>query len=290
MKLEVFDPPMCCSSGVCGTNVDTKLVTFSSDLEWLKKQGIDVIRYGLAFEPKKFVEIEIVKKTLEKEGNDSLPLIVVDHEVVYKSGYPDRKKLAEICGIEWKAEYIKEEIVYDSSSECGPDCDCHNSTVSQSTKKTIFIIVLLIIIGILAIKSCCKAGAEPAKQNARVSSGILGQSLESINQLKSRQNVSFVLVPSQGNGSVNDSAKSNVLSSQKILNNKNITVNLYTLKSSSVDYASLASKYTLPAIIVFNNGQMKSVVSAEEINQTRLLQAYVAAMQAGCASSCPCNK
>lgn len=101
-KLHVFDPPMCCSSGVCGTNVDTKLVTFASDLEWLKKQGIEVERHGLSFEPSAFVKNEIVKKSLEKEGNDCLPLIVVNNEIVYKGSYPQREKLAEIFGIEFK--------------------------------------------------------------------------------------------------------------------------------------------------------------------------------------------
>lgn len=36
VTLEVFYPPMCCSTGVCGPKVDTKLVQFSADLEWLK--------------------------------------------------------------------------------------------------------------------------------------------------------------------------------------------------------------------------------------------------------------
>jgi hypothetical protein len=44
MKLEVFDPPMCCSSGVCGQNVDPKLVQFSATLDWLRAQGIQAER------------------------------------------------------------------------------------------------------------------------------------------------------------------------------------------------------------------------------------------------------
>ncbi|HBG49819.1 MAG TPA: arsenical resistance operon transcriptional repressor ArsD [Cyanobacteria bacterium UBA9971] len=104
MKLQVFDPPMCCTSGVCGTNVDTKLVGFLNDIEWLKKQGIHVERYGLAFEPAMFTKIAVVKNTLKEEGNDSLPIILADEKVAYKGNYPDRKKLAEICGIEWKEE------------------------------------------------------------------------------------------------------------------------------------------------------------------------------------------
>lgn len=45
MKLEVFDPPMCCSTGVCGTDIDPALPRFAADLEWLKTQGVKVERY-----------------------------------------------------------------------------------------------------------------------------------------------------------------------------------------------------------------------------------------------------
>ena len=43
-KVEVFDPPMCCSTGVCGPSVDPALARFSSDLHWLANQRIAVER------------------------------------------------------------------------------------------------------------------------------------------------------------------------------------------------------------------------------------------------------
>ena len=33
-RIEVFDPAMCCSTGVCGTDVDQNLVTFAADAAW----------------------------------------------------------------------------------------------------------------------------------------------------------------------------------------------------------------------------------------------------------------
>jgi hypothetical protein len=36
-KVEVFDPPMCCSSGVCGPNVDPTLARLAADLHWLSE-------------------------------------------------------------------------------------------------------------------------------------------------------------------------------------------------------------------------------------------------------------
>jgi hypothetical protein len=34
-KIEVFEPALCCATGVCGEDVDQSLVTFSADSHWL---------------------------------------------------------------------------------------------------------------------------------------------------------------------------------------------------------------------------------------------------------------
>ena len=39
-KLAVYDPPMCCSTGVCGPAVDPVLPRVAADLDWLKRQGV----------------------------------------------------------------------------------------------------------------------------------------------------------------------------------------------------------------------------------------------------------
>ena len=130
LKLEVFDPPMCCATGICGTSVDPKLVVFASDLEWLKKQGIDVVRYGLSFEPAKFVENENVKNTLQVEGNKCLPIIITDKEIVSKGCYPTREKLAEICGLVYNEEDAPP-VHREENCCCGVDCDCNNTRTKE---------------------------------------------------------------------------------------------------------------------------------------------------------------
>lgn len=304
-KLQIFDPPMCCTSGVCGTNVDTKLVKFLNDIEWLKHQGIEVERYGLAFEPAAFASNEVVKKALEQEGNDCLPLILANNEIAHKSSYPERKKLAEICGIEWKAEYASEETVpvgADATTEiCGPDCDCHKSALSDNTKKIIFVAVLLIIVAILVFKVFCKANAAEIKttktKNAihlvkATSPKILGSYIDSVSQIdfnSSKQDAAFIFIPSKNNANLTDNAKTAVISAQKALSSKNIKAGLYTLKPTSPDYAAISSNAAPPAIlVVYKDGSQKAVTG--EINETKLLQAYVAvSLAGGCGSNCPCH-
>lgn len=100
MKIEIYDPPMCCSTGVCGPSVDPALVRFAADLDWLKRQGVAVERYNLSQQPAAFVENPVVKHTLTKEGNDCLPLTLADGAVVLKSRYPTREMLAEYAGLQ----------------------------------------------------------------------------------------------------------------------------------------------------------------------------------------------
>jgi AhpD family alkylhydroperoxidase len=103
-RVEVFDPPMCCSTGVCGPSVDPKLARFATDLHWLTNQGIHVERYTLSQQPSAFALNHAVKNALEKEGNQCLPLLLVNGEVASKGVYPTRDDLARLSGIGAQAQ------------------------------------------------------------------------------------------------------------------------------------------------------------------------------------------
>jgi hypothetical protein len=99
-KVEVFDPPMCCSTGVCGPSVDPALVSFSVDLHWLANQKITVERFNLAQQPQAFAASEVVRTALKQYGNECLPLILLNGAVVSKGRYPTRDELASLAGVE----------------------------------------------------------------------------------------------------------------------------------------------------------------------------------------------
>lgn len=98
----MYDPAMCCSTGVCGPEVDPKLVQFAADLEWLKGQGVVVQRHNLSQSPAAFVENGLVRTTLEEKGEAGLPLVVVDGKVGVMGRYPDRGELAGLVGLQAK--------------------------------------------------------------------------------------------------------------------------------------------------------------------------------------------
>ena len=92
--LQVFDPAMCCSSGACGPEVDTKLVQFAADLDWLKFQGVLVQRHNLSQNPGAFVENETVQTTLTEKGEAALPVLLVNGKLGSSGRYPERGELA----------------------------------------------------------------------------------------------------------------------------------------------------------------------------------------------------
>jgi arsenite methyltransferase len=97
--VEVFDPAMCCSTGVCGPSVDPELARFEADLRWLATQGVSVIRYNLAQEPGEFAGRPVVAAMLQSGGEDVLPIVLIDGKVRFSGTRPSRTDLAAPLGI-----------------------------------------------------------------------------------------------------------------------------------------------------------------------------------------------
>ncbi|MES2123814.1 MAG: arsenite efflux transporter metallochaperone ArsD [Gemmatimonadota bacterium] len=91
--IHLFDPALCCSSGVCGVDVDQALVTFSADAAWLTSRGVAVTRHNLGTEPTAFADSAVVRELLAREGVDALPAVVVDGQLRLSGRYPTRAEL-----------------------------------------------------------------------------------------------------------------------------------------------------------------------------------------------------
>jgi hypothetical protein len=97
--IQIFDPALCCSSGVCGTDVDQSLVNFSADADWARQNGAQLERFNLAQQPMAFAENAPVKDILERAGQEALPITLVDGMVVLAGRYPSRADLARWAGL-----------------------------------------------------------------------------------------------------------------------------------------------------------------------------------------------
>lgn len=97
-SVEIYDPALCCSTGVCGPSVDPALTQFAADLAWLDTAGVEVARYNLASEPGKFIERAEVKDVLTAQGEQGLPAVVVDGDLRCTGRYPSRDELSTWTG------------------------------------------------------------------------------------------------------------------------------------------------------------------------------------------------
>lgn len=97
--IQVYDPALCCNTGVCGADVDQALVSFSADVDWAKQAGAQIERFNLAQQPLAFVENSLGKSALENAGESALPLLLGDGEVLLSGRYPTRKELGAWIGV-----------------------------------------------------------------------------------------------------------------------------------------------------------------------------------------------
>jgi len=116
--IQVFDPALCCSTGVCGVDADQKLIDFAADVSWLKSQGGTIERFNLAQEPLAFAGSAVVKGFLERSGPDALPLVLVDGEVALAGRYPQRAELARWAGLAQTSSDTKKEGGCCGGSSC----------------------------------------------------------------------------------------------------------------------------------------------------------------------------
>ena len=96
-SLKIYDPAMCCSTGVCGSDVDTELVQLAGFLKSLDACAVKVERYNLSQDPAAYTTGTIAE-TLKEKGTEALPLVLLDGEVISSGAYPDLKKLSGLLG------------------------------------------------------------------------------------------------------------------------------------------------------------------------------------------------
>ncbi len=110
MKVEIYDPAMCCSSGLCGPTLDPLLVKMNDAVLTLKKQGVDVERFNLAQQPQSFMDNKQVAELLHQNGKKILPIILVNEKVFMTGGYPAYE---ELCGaLEIEPEKFRKPISF----------------------------------------------------------------------------------------------------------------------------------------------------------------------------------
>ena len=128
-KLEIFEPAMCCSTGLCGVGVDTELLRISTVVNTMAKNGIKVERFNLSSSPQVFVTNKVVNEFINAKGVDELPITVVDGEIVITGRYPLNEEFVKLLNI--PVSFIGEQpkavkATFKKPGGCGCDCSSGN--------------------------------------------------------------------------------------------------------------------------------------------------------------------
>ena len=120
-KMIIFDPAMCCSTGVCGPSVNKELLRVSTVLNTLKNKGVLIERYNLTSNPQIFVDNKEINEILNTKGIDALPVIMLEGIVIKEGGYPTNQEICEL--LELPLSYLKVDIKKPNKS-CGCKGGC----------------------------------------------------------------------------------------------------------------------------------------------------------------------
>lgn len=119
-KMKIFEPAMCCPTGLCGVGVDPELLRISTVLDTLKKQGIVVDRLNLNSAPAEFITDQTINAYIKEKGAEGLPAVMVDGEIVITGRYPTNEEFTKLLGISGDMlEKQKKAVKKDSGG-----CDC----------------------------------------------------------------------------------------------------------------------------------------------------------------------
>lgn len=87
-RVEIFDPPLCCPTGLCGPTVDKTLLDVNEMVLALKERGLDVRRYQISAQPYAFTSNPQVYQLLRERQMAALPITVVNGRIIKVGVYP----------------------------------------------------------------------------------------------------------------------------------------------------------------------------------------------------------
>ena len=124
MKITILDPAMCCSTGVCGTDIDDNLIQTAANAKWLKSLGHDVQRHNISNDAAAFKNYPDALSKLQKEGTNSLPYILVNDQLVMSGTYPTKSEWEMFINSEIRQPADTEKLSGVSGNCCSGDKSC----------------------------------------------------------------------------------------------------------------------------------------------------------------------
>lgn len=133
-KISIYEPAMCCPTGLCGVAVDPDLLRMSTVINNLRKNRINFTRFNLTSAPQAFMKNSDVTNLVNQHGIEILPVTVLDGQVVKQGAYPTNAEIAQwldvsesMLSAEDKESTVEEQPVMETvgaGGGCCPGGDC----------------------------------------------------------------------------------------------------------------------------------------------------------------------
>lgn len=92
-EIAIYDPPMCCPTGLCGPALDQVLLDINELVLALKAQGLHVERYQMLSHPQAFLAHPEVMRLVREQNMEALPITTVRGSVIKVGAYPSRAEV-----------------------------------------------------------------------------------------------------------------------------------------------------------------------------------------------------
>jgi hypothetical protein len=88
MKIEIFEPNLCCSTGVCGPAPDKALINLQEMVHQIKSTGTEIKRYAINQQPLAFTSNDTIRTYIRENGTGNFPVTLVNGAIVLEKRYP----------------------------------------------------------------------------------------------------------------------------------------------------------------------------------------------------------
>ncbi len=107
MKVLIYDPALCCSTGLCGPEPDPVQIAVNETIMKLGKQGVAVERFNLSKQLQDFAANKEVAALLHESGKKILPITIVEGKVLKTGAYASYEELCAALGLAPLKDKIK---------------------------------------------------------------------------------------------------------------------------------------------------------------------------------------
>ncbi len=92
-KMVLYEPNLCCPTGVCGPNPDLALIALQDAIDKAKEHGIETERLQITSYPRRFTQNAEVMKLMQQQQLKALPITEIDGEIIKVGKYPTLEEI-----------------------------------------------------------------------------------------------------------------------------------------------------------------------------------------------------